>query len=75
MFPLILDLIRKCRKRRENAVANHKQQCRLLEVLCNLNQKEKKVYRTWRLPRVFFSLLAYFSLKQMKQKRSLGNVT
>ena len=67
MFPLVLDLLRKCWKSRknaqsrcENAAANHKQQCRLLKVLCNLNQKKKERLSHMETAKSF-SLSAYFT--------------
>ena len=76
MFPPILDQLRKCRKRWENAssrfenaVAYHKQQCRLLKVLCDRKQKKRSSHTE-----TAKSFLYRRTLKQMKQKRSSGNV-
>ena len=80
MFPLILDLLRKCQKRHENAssrcenaVTNHKQQCCLFKVLCDLKQTKKKVMAHGDCQE--FSFLYRRTLKQMKQqkKRSSDN--
>ena len=74
VFPLILDLLRKCRKRCKNAVANHKQQCHLLKVLCDFKQNKKKVITLEDCQEVSFLDHDWHTLKQMKQKRFSGNV-
>ena len=56
-----------------NAVANHKQQCCLLKVLCDLKQSNKKKVIAHEDCQEF-SFLYRRTLKQMKQKRSSGNV-
>ena len=79
VFPLILVLLHKCRKRRENirsrcenTVANHKQQCHLLEVLCDLKQTKKKVIADahrdcQQFSFLYWSSLAYFKTIETKK--------
>ena len=78
VFPLILNLLRKCRKRCENAwsrcenaVENHKQQCRLLRVFVRTHTKKKVIAY---IDCQEFSFLYRRALKQMKQKSSSGIV-
>ena len=65
VFPLILDLVRKCRKRCENVVTNHKQQCHLLKVLCDL--KQKKGHSHTETAKSFLFLSVYFKTNETEK--------
>ena len=70
MFKTVAEFL--CKSRCEKFVANHKQQCPLLQVLCDLKQNTKKVILHGDCQE--FSFLYRRTLKQIKQKRSSGNV-